>query len=71
MVHGRAQDLRDVGDPAASGGDGEALPRLYAAVQFQAGELGMDLVGDIRYPRPGEFLADAEDLGEVEHKVSV
>ena len=34
-LHGRPQDRGDVGDSPAAGGDGDALPRLHAAVQFE------------------------------------
>ncbi len=67
IVHGCPQDRRNVGDPAASGGDGDALPRLHAAVQFQAGQLRMDLAADIRHPRPGEGLTNTKYLGKVQH----
>ena len=67
MFRGRPQDHGDVGDPAAAGRDGDALPRLHAAVQFQPGQLGMDLAGDVCHPRPGKILANAKDLGEVGH----
>ena len=71
MLHGRAEDLRDIGDPAASGGDGDTLSRLHAAVKFQPRQLGVNLAGDIGHARPGELLAKAEDVREVGHKVSV
>ena len=68
MLGRRPQDDGDIGDPAASGRDGHALPRLYVAAEFQPGQLGMNLVGNVRHPRPGELLTNAKNLGKVGHK---
>ena len=68
VLDGRAEDGDDVGDAAAAGGDGHALPRPQRPLQLQAAQLGVDRRGDIRQPGSLEDLANAEDLRKHRHQ---